>query len=74
MEPYQERVLREYEELFELHKKLASFMESDAFNKVDPEERELLYDQGVAMIMYLRVLRHRIDLWRTKPQATGTEV
>ena len=64
MKPYQERVIKEYEEIFERHSKLAAFIESDDFHKVDPQERELLYDQGIAMLMYSRVLQKRIALWR----------
>lgn len=69
MEPYQERVMREYDEIVARQEKLAAFLESEKSHAIDPQERELLFDQNFAMLMYIRVLQHRIALWERNPKS-----
>jgi len=64
MEEYQERVIKEKEELDLKLIKLHSFILSQKFTKLLPStHRTLLERQYGLMLEYSRVLRDRIALW-----------
>lgn len=60
MLPHQQRVLDEKAELDERLKKLSAFVITDAFNRLDSTDRELLLEQEDAMTTYSDVLTRRI--------------
>jgi hypothetical protein len=60
MLPHQQRVLDEKVELDERLKKLSAFVVTDAFNRLDSTDRELLLEQEDAMTTYSDVLGRRI--------------
>lgn len=61
MEPWQERVLAEQDELDDRLAKLESFMLTDQFAKLSWEDREDMRDQAQHMTLYRSVLRRRIS-------------
>lgn len=61
MLPHQQRVLDEKAELDERLKKLSAFVITDAFNRLDSTDRELLLEQEDAMTTYSDVLARRIE-------------
>lgn len=61
MEDYQIRVVEEREELQEKINKLVAFNASDAFKKIDTDQRSLLKCQLLAMETYNQILKERID-------------
>lgn len=60
MQPHQERVIAESNELHEKIKKLRTFIDGDVFRKLDPIDRDLLISQRVFMDAYDGILRQRI--------------
>lgn len=60
MQPYQERVIAESNDLRDKLNKLEAFINSDAFNDLDREDRQLLRRQCFYMDDYFEVLRKRI--------------
>lgn len=60
LQPHEERVLDEYEELSERKHKLSSFLESDKVHDISKEDLKLLVKQELAMEVYLQVLEDRI--------------
>jgi len=60
MQPYQERVVTEKNELDEKLSKLKAFTRTDAFAKIDSDEAALLMIQLGAMQLYSNTLGDRI--------------
>ena len=63
MQPHQERVVQEKQELDERLFKLRLFMEKQAFQELPEEERDLLRYQEQHMLNYSEILAARIALW-----------
>lgn len=61
MQPYQQRVVLEKQELDDKRTKLDLFTLSDAFNKLDPVDQELLVAQSEVMGQYSTILEARIN-------------
>lgn len=61
MQPHQERVVTESNDLRTKLDKLSEFIAGDVFKKLDMEDRDLLVEQRVFMNSYLDVLRQRIE-------------
>lgn len=55
------RLLDERDELSDKIKKLSSFIGTEAFSKLDDTNRNLLFEQEIAMIKYLTILIQRIE-------------
>lgn len=64
MQPYQERVVAEREELKERLSKLRTFMGSEQYDLLDASERDRLFRQAAHMAGYGRVLGERIAAFR----------
>ena len=60
---WQERVIKEEEELDLKVEALHNFTNSEAFNALDARNRELLLQQGKAMCDYSLALKARIELF-----------
>ena len=69
LQPHQQRVLDEYNELGERLAKLNAFIGSPKFNEVDATERTLLMAQAHHMTAYFVTLKQRVDFHaaRSKP-------
>ena len=63
MEEWQERVVKERDELKEKCDKLRSFLNSEPFNKLNVQQQRLLSEQHLHMLAYLAVLGDRISLF-----------
>jgi len=63
MQPHQERVIAEQQELAGKLDKLAAFFQSTTFAALPDIERELLLEQHIFMLSYIRVLDKRIALF-----------
>ena len=63
LQPYQQRVLNELNELDLKINKLINFVESPAFELVELEHQVLLKVQLNYMMSYSDVLARRLDLW-----------
>ena len=64
MEDYQQRVVKEKEELDEKLSKLTLFLQSDATYHLPRVHLDLLFSQKDAMEEYSDVLRQRITLFK----------
>lgn len=60
MQPHQQRVIDEKEQLEERWVKLQRFIATDTFGQLDAAEQGRLVRQGQFMTGYLEVLRERI--------------
>lgn len=62
LQPYQQRVVDERNELFAKREALQNFMKNENFETIVPEptDRSLLEEQGKAMNWYLEILNNRI--------------
>lgn len=60
MQPHQERVVTESNDLRAKIDKLSEFIGGDVFKKLDMEDRDLLVAQRVFMDSYFGILRLRI--------------
>lgn len=65
MQPYQQRVLVECNELADKTQALYIFLSSKKFNELDTAEQVLLKTQYYAMAIYLQVLEQRIQKFQT---------
>jgi hypothetical protein len=65
MEDYQQRVIKEKEELDEKLEKLHKFIMSDIFNKIQTEQKGLLIRQRRVMDEYSAILKERIELFKS---------
>ena len=63
LQPYQQRVLDELNDLDIKINKLMTFVESPAFEMVEQEHQVLLKVQMNYMMSYSDVLARRLDLW-----------
>jgi len=63
LQPHQQRVVTEREELKQKHDKLIDFMKSDRINQLTQLEVNLLCLQSDIMSSYLNVLSRRIELF-----------
>ena len=63
MQPHEERVVTEKQELDTKIEKLISFIETSKFNELNDENKELLKFQLESMENYSRVLGMRIALF-----------
>lgn len=63
LQPYQQRLLDEKQELDERVEKLSAFVNSENLNKASEQEQELLRQQLAIMTSLQVVLQKRIDLW-----------
>lgn len=61
LEPFQERVLAERQELDERRYKLNVFILSQVFASLDSHDRSLLREQALAMTAYSEALAARIE-------------
>jgi len=61
LEPHQQRVVTEKEELDEKISKLSAFLETDMFSKLKHKDAELLSKQIIIMSKYSTILKERID-------------
>lgn len=66
MNPYQERVKAEQEQIHERVGKLHAFTRTNDFAYLDLEEKTLLLRQLRIMIEYETVLLARLELWKRK--------
>lgn len=71
IQPHQQRVLDEQNELAERLNKLQVFVGSKKFNEVAEPERGLLLEQMHQMTAYYVTLTKRVDSWKTSAQAAG---
>jgi hypothetical protein len=62
-EPYQQRMLDEQAQLEERLQKLQAFVNTQAFQQLEIEDRELLLLQLIAMRDYASVLGRRINVF-----------
>lgn len=66
MEPYQERVVAEHEDLEDKRGKLATFIKGEIYARLPREEQAVLCRQYAAMGAYSEALRDRLALWMSK--------
>ena len=64
MEPYQQRVVREKEELDKKIEKLMAFFGTELYRNLSDEEKDLLDEQYRIMQDYSSVLGQRIDRFK----------
>ena len=66
LQPYQQRVIAERDELADKLAKLTKFINSERFTEIVPDERERekLILQASIMKDYLNVLNYRIDAFK----------
>lgn len=64
MAPHEQRVVAEYDELFEKANKLGDFIGNDIYDKLDEEDQKLLLDQLSAMTEYILILEKRIKRFK----------
>ena len=64
MQPHQQRVIDERQQLRERLDKLENFLAGDLFKSLNHEEGVLLWAQRGAMAQYLAVLDRRVALWQ----------
>ena len=63
LQPYQQRVLDEYNELDEKLNKLYNFIGDDEFQELSVNEQVTLQLQSEYMFLYLNTLAKRMDFW-----------
>lgn len=63
MQPHQQRVVDERQELRERLDKLENFLAGDLIKTLDHEESVLLWAQRGAMAQYLAILDRRVARW-----------
>ena len=73
LQPYQQRVLDELNDLDIKINKLMTFVESPAFEMVEQEHQVLLKVQMNYMMSYSDVLARRLDLWGYWEMVTDSE-
>jgi len=69
MQPYQERVVQEKQELEEKITNLEAFIGTDTFDGLPAQDQILLSLQYHIMVEYAKVLRRRIALFEDAPVA-----
>lgn len=66
MQPYQQRVVEEHDELAEKVSRLTAFVNSDKFIRVDSREQSRLMEQLGVMTQYMGILEERIGAFGEK--------
>lgn len=61
MQPYQDRVVTELNELRDRLDKLLAFIDDTETNALPEQDRKLLILQGASMATYIFILEQRID-------------
>jgi hypothetical protein len=69
LEPHQQRVVTELEELKERTRKLEAFLKSDKYESLDLAERLLLLKQVRLMVRLESCLQARIRYWEERASA-----
>lgn len=64
MKAFQNRVIKEKQELVDKLERLQAFILTGAFDELDEAERERLYHQRDIMEMYVRVLAARVSAFK----------
>ena len=64
MQPHQQRVVDEKEQLGERLEKLIAFLTTDLYKALPEREQELLYFQSRVMEDYYEVLQQRVELFK----------
>ena len=64
MQPHQQRVIDEKDQLGEKLEKLLAFLSTDIYKSLPQREQELLYFQSQVMEDYYEVLQERIELFK----------
>lgn len=64
LQPHQQRVVDEYDELCAKLDKLTKFIKGEVFKTVEPEEQTRLERQQAAMASYALILLHRIEAFQ----------
>lgn len=64
MQPHEQRVVDEKNELGDKLEKLLTFLQTDFYKILSEKEQELLYFQSQAMQDYYEVLQQRIELFK----------
>ncbi len=67
MQPYQERVITEKQELDDKLTKLEAFLQSKIFPTLSPDEQGRLEDQATIMKQYSEILGKRIAAFGVTP-------
>ena len=70
LQPYQQRVIEELNELWDRLVKLEMFLDSPEFVRVSDAEQSLLREQATHMINYHRTLLKRVDAWAKPSEPT----
>ena len=65
MQPHEQRVVDEKNELGEKLEKILAFIQTDFYKGLSEKEQELLYFQSQVMEDYYEVLQQRIELFKT---------
>lgn len=68
---HQQRVLHERDELLQKLERLRTFIGSQSFEAVPPEEQSLMLEQALHMTDYAWSLTRRINLWTEAPCPSG---
>jgi hypothetical protein len=66
MQPFQQRVIEERDELVIKFEKLEKFLESDTSKAIDVDEQRRLIKQSSIMNQYIMILNDRIDNFITE--------
>lgn len=66
MEPYQDRVFEERDELIRRMARLNEFTKTEKFANLDPVEQNAMITQYAAMTAYRTALETRIVFWRVQ--------
>jgi len=64
LQPHQQRVVEERNELIDKIEKLHSFTKTETFNSLPDEEQSLLFKQEKEMKKYADILKQRIDVFK----------
>lgn len=74
LQPHQQRVVEERNELIEKVTKLNAFTKTETFNSLPDEEKNLLLKQEKEMKKYADILKQRIDLFIFKGLSKNREL
>jgi hypothetical protein len=69
MEPYQQRVVTELNDLREKRAKLGEFLRSPEYKKIPDAEKNMLTDQHEIMLKYEGLLDRRVELFKSREPA-----
>ena len=66
MQPHEQRVVDEKNELGDKLERLLTFLQTDFYKTLTEKEQELLYFQSQVMEDYYETLQQRIELFKAK--------